>query len=98
MPQSFFDLTPPQPDHTCITRAELAYLEHRDYVESLSSAEEDALMAEACPLANALYRVINDQAGTEAGASFVVIVEALHLVEARIDQEMCAPTPEDCDA
>ena len=98
MTQSFYDLTPPHPDHVCITRAELAYQEHVAYMEHLSPAEEDAVMAEAVPLANALYRVINDVACTEASIAFGAIVEALHLVQARIDQEMTAVDQDDCDA
>ena len=97
MPHSFFNLTA-TPDHICITRAELAAEERRDYLDSLSPTEHEALMMEATPLANALYRTINDQVNTEAGISYGAIIEALHCVQARIDLEMNTPDPDECDA
>lgn len=99
--QSFFHLTPPQPDHVCITRRELAAQEHEEYLASLSHDEEAVMREEATALANVLYRALH--AHCEATTtSYGAIIEALSFMQARVDLEMRedddALNPEDCDA
>ena len=102
MSHSFFHLTTPHQDHVCITRREVAAQEHLEYVESLPPAEHGVLQTQSCALANLLYRTINDHCEAEPDTSYGAIVEALMLVQARIDLEMRedddTPAPEDCDA
>lgn len=97
--QSFFHLTP-QSDHECITPRELAWLEHQGYLDSLSDAERASVFQDACALANALYHTINAYCEAHQETSYGAIVEALTLIQARIDLEMHddTPAPEECDA
>lgn len=96
---SFFHLAPAS-DHECITPRELAWLEHQEYLDSLSHEERDSIFQDACALANVLYRTIDAYCEAHQETSYGAIVEALTLIQARIDLEMHDdnPAPEDCDA
>lgn len=100
MSRSFFHLTPNQPDHVCMSRSEVAALEHEDFLESLSPEEKATLNEQAAALANLLYNTINTHCGEHPDTSFGAIVQALDFVQCRIDMEMQADEvdPDDCDA
>lgn len=70
--------------HVCVPIAEVADQEHRDYLASLSPQDYEAIMGHAIPLANAFYRVINEQDDVPFGA----LIEAVVLVRARLEVEM----------
>ncbi len=102
MPQSFFDLTPHNDDHVCMTRRDLTMRDHRAYMASLAPGEYDRVFGDACALANHFYRALITYEEEHPGISYAAIMEALMLMEARIDQDLAADettlTQEDCDA
>ena len=96
---SFFHLTPPPPDHVCMTPRERAYLEHEDFLDAMTPEELATFRQQSVALANALQRALHAYTEEHQEVSYGVIFDALGFLQAVIDTEMREdPEPEDCDA